>query len=45
MDKDELLAVLKDFGLTEYEAKAYVALVALGPARAGQISVEANLPQ
>ncbi len=35
---------LKDFGLTEYEVKAYVALVESGPMPASQLSTIATIP-
>jgi HTH-type transcriptional regulator, sugar sensing transcriptional regulator len=35
---------LKDFGLTEYEVKAYVALVESGPMPASQLSTTAAIP-
>jgi sugar-specific transcriptional regulator TrmB len=35
---------LKDFGLTEYEVKAYIALVEAGPMPASQLSTSAAIP-
>src|SRR3989475_3868925 len=35
---------LKDFGLTEYEVKAYVALVEAGPMPASELSKVASIP-
>src|SRR5437016_9303588 len=35
---------LKDFGLTEYEVKAYIALVESGPVPASQLSTTAAIP-
>ncbi len=35
---------LKDFGLTEYEVKAYIALVEAGPMPASQLSTTATIP-
>jgi len=35
---------LKDFGLTEYEVKAYIALVESGPMAASQLSTNASIP-
>src|SRR5713226_7550208 len=35
---------LKDFGLTEYEVKAYVGLVESGPLPASQLSTTATIP-
>lgn len=45
MEKEEILKVLQYFGLSEYESKIYIALVNLGPAKAGSISKEAGVPQ
>lgn len=45
MEKTELVGVLKDFGMSEYESRVYVALVSTGPTRASQISSESNIPQ
>src|SRR6059058_5697500 len=35
---------LKHFGLTEYEVKAYIALVEAGPVPASQLSTTAGIP-
>jgi len=45
MEKEEILKTLQYFGLSEYESKVYIALVSLGPAKAGAISREADIPQ
>jgi sugar-specific transcriptional regulator TrmB len=45
MEKEEILKTLQYFGLSEYESRVYVALVSLGPAKAGSISREAGVPQ
>ena len=42
---EELIKSLKEFGLTEYEASAYVALTLLGSGKASEISKKANIPQ
>lgn len=44
MDK-RLIQTLKEFGLTEYEASAYIALNILGKGKASEISKKANIPQ
>ncbi|MGQ9788206.1 MAG: TrmB family transcriptional regulator [Candidatus Hadarchaeaceae archaeon] len=36
--------LLREFGLTEYEARAYCALVSNGPSTAGELSKLANVP-
>jgi sugar-specific transcriptional regulator TrmB len=45
MEKKEILETLKNFGLSEYEAKAYSTLALLGPSKAGNISKNASIPQ
>lgn len=45
MEKEEILKTLQYFGLSEYESRVYVALVSLGPSKAGAISREAGVPQ
>lgn len=45
MEREEILKTLQYFGLSEYESKVYVALVYLGPSKAGAISREADVPQ
>lgn len=42
---DELILQLKQLGLTEYEAKAYIALVQESPASAAQISKLSTVPR
>jgi len=36
--------LLREFGLTEYEARAYAVLVSIGPSTAGELSKLANVP-
>jgi len=45
MQKEEIIETLQKFGLTEYESKAYVTLSLLGPAKASEISKQAEVPQ
>ena len=45
MEKAELVDTMKKFGLSEYEAKVYIALISLGPSRAGKLSAESDIPQ
>lgn len=45
MDDDELLDVLQDIDLTEYQSRAYVAAVRLGSTRFSALSDEASIPQ
>jgi sugar-specific transcriptional regulator TrmB len=45
MEKEEILKVLVDCGLSEYESKVYASLVLLGPSKAGTISKKSNVPQ
>jgi sugar-specific transcriptional regulator TrmB len=42
---EELIYLLKNFGLNEYEAKVYLTLVALGSSKVGAISKESKVPQ
>src|SRR2546428_8967342 len=44
MVSEKTRRALKDFGLTEYEVKAYVALVESGPMQASQLSTKATIP-
>src|SRR5256712_1508926 len=44
MVSEKTRRALKDFGLTEYEVKAYVALVESGPMPASQLSKTATIP-
>ena len=44
MNKSDLVEQLKDFGLTSYEAKAYVALAGLGPSEPKRIAEDARIP-
>ena len=39
------IGTLQKLGLTSYEAKAYTALVALGPATATELSIESEVPR
>lgn len=41
---EKTLRLLKDLGLTEYEARTYTALVSGGPSTAGGLSEAANVP-
>ncbi len=41
---DKTMRALKDFGLTEYEVKTYVALVESGPMAASELSKAASVP-
>jgi len=45
MEKKEIVELLKSFGLSEYEAKAYSTLLLMGPSRAGDLSFESGVPQ
>ena len=45
MQKEEIIETLQKFGLTEYESKTYVTLSLLGPAKASEISKQAQVPQ
>jgi sugar-specific transcriptional regulator TrmB len=45
MVQKEILETLKKFGLNEYEARAYVSLVLMGPSKAGDISKNSDVPQ
>lgn len=45
MEKKEILEILNKFGMNEYEARTYAALVQLGPTKAGNIYKEAKVPQ
>ncbi|MEM5766594.1 MAG: helix-turn-helix domain-containing protein [Candidatus Aenigmatarchaeota archaeon] len=45
MEGEEIIKTLKKFGLTEYEARAYVSLSLLGQAKASEISKQAHIPQ
>ena len=45
MEREEVLELLRNVGLSEYESKAYVSLVFLGPSKANEISQESSIPQ
>lgn len=45
MEKKEILGILQKLGLSEYESKAYAVLSVLGPTKAGEISIQADVPQ
>jgi len=45
MGADQLIDALKKLGLTEYEAKAYVAIVELGEAEAYEIARKSGVPR
>ncbi|MBS3055196.1 MAG: hypothetical protein J4452_01755 [Candidatus Aenigmarchaeota archaeon] len=45
MEKKEVLEILKNFGLSEYEAKTYSSLLVAGPSKAGDLSFESGVPQ
>jgi len=44
VNKSDVVEQLKDFGLTSYEAKAYVALAGLGPSEPKRIAEDARIP-
>jgi len=45
MEKEEIINILKSFGLSEYESRVYSTLVMLGPSRVGFISKKSSVPQ
>jgi sugar-specific transcriptional regulator TrmB len=45
MEKVEVLNVLQSLGLSDYESKVYFGLVLLGPAKASEISKQAEVPR
>ncbi|MEM5834823.1 MAG: helix-turn-helix domain-containing protein [Candidatus Aenigmatarchaeota archaeon] len=45
ISSEELVNLLKNFGMNDYEAKVYSALVFLGPSKASEISRESKVPQ
>ena len=45
MEKVEVLNILQSLGLSDYESKVYFGLVLLGPAKASEISKQAEVPQ
>lgn len=44
MHRSDIVEQLMDFGLTSYEAKAYVALAGLGPSEPKKVAEEARIP-
>ena len=44
MNRSDVVEQLMDFGLTSYEAKAYVALAGLGPSEPKKVAEEARIP-
>lgn len=44
MDRPQIVELLKDLGLTSYEAKAYVAIAGLGPSEPKRVASEASIP-
>ena len=45
MKIEEIVETLREFGLNDYEARTYSALVFMGPSKAGEISRESQVPQ
>jgi sugar-specific transcriptional regulator TrmB len=45
MSKQDIIKILQKFGLNEYEARAYFALLNFGAAKAGAISLKSEVPQ
>jgi len=45
MVQKEVLETLRKFGLNDYESKAYMSLVLMGPSKAGDISKNSDVPQ
>lgn len=45
VEKKKVMEVMRKFGLTDYESRAYVSMIFLGPSKASDISREANVPQ
>jgi len=45
MVQKEVLDILRKFGLNDYESKAYMSLVLMGPSKAGDISRNSDVPQ
>lgn len=44
MRQEVVVKALRELGLTEYEARSYLALVSLGPSTAGEVSSAAGVP-
>ncbi len=45
MKIEEIIATMKKFGLSDYEARVYTYLNLMGPSKAGEISRESGVPQ
>jgi len=45
MEKVEVLSILQSLGLSDYESRVYFSLVLLGPAKASEISKQAEVPR
>jgi len=45
MDEKEIKALLREFGLNEYEVRAYLALIRNGPLTAGELATLSKVPQ
>jgi sugar-specific transcriptional regulator TrmB len=45
MSKQDIIKILQKFGLNEYEARVYFALLNFGSAKAGAISLKSEVPQ
>jgi sugar-specific transcriptional regulator TrmB len=45
MEKREIIEMFRNFNLSDYESKTYMALLFLGPSKVSQISRESKVPQ
>jgi len=45
MDEKEIKALLREFGLNEYEVRAYLTLIKSGPLTAGELAALSKVPQ
>jgi sugar-specific transcriptional regulator TrmB len=45
MEKEEIISILKNFDLSEYESKTYCSLVSSGPSKVSEISRDSQVPQ
>jgi sugar-specific transcriptional regulator TrmB len=45
MDEKEIKSLLREFGLNEYEVRAYLALIRSGPLTAGELATLSKVPQ